>query len=709
MAKRQSSSEISEDLLLKCSVCKKFLKEPKLLACLHSACSDCINKERVALKGQVTCPLCDHITIILATHTLDDLPTPFHISDLIEEHHVESSEAKRNVCSECGRRSPSQHCTICGLICTGCVESHKNMKTFESHVLSSLSKGGQITIRNCKHGKQLEFYCRSCSKVCCEVCTCVREHSDNVIAVREMKHEEVTRLCKVLSERESITEEKLKDVHKLMGEVQNEGTSACKRIESIWADLLKVLEEHKSSLQKKIRKIEEEKLAAIESQECELHSFVDSIKHVEDAVALCVNSKNPVSKATCSNFLKNRMGDKIQEFESMPMEVCTIPEIKVLQSSELENLLKDHITVVSPANLALCSVEGPAVHSGIVGQTNKFTLHTVYGDKQPCMEKQNVKAELIHHSLCKAIPCTVEYPGTGNRYDIIYTVMERGRYELTVSVNGDSLPECPYELTVFIDPKEMKSYKKINNLVQPYQVAFTSKNEMLVTQKGNNSIKRLQSDDRHQNTPFIIDSQRNMSDFKPTGIAIDEQDNVYVSYENKGSIMKFDIHGKVQNRTSDGELHRPGRLFYRENTKEIFVCERGKDRIQVYNTNLEQVREFAAGIRCSSVTCDKDGTTYVADKNGCNILKFSEEGVRIREIFPPKALSAPRGVCLQNGYMFVADRDNGRIAIFSNYSAQNPEIVNTVTLLDQDLGSVISDVYGYIYVCNERYNYILVL
>lgn len=103
--------------------------------------------------------------------------------------------------------------------------------------------------------------------------------------------------------------------------------------------------------------------------------------------------------------------------------------------------------------------------------------------------------------------------------------------------------------------------------------------------------------------------------------------------------MKIDLSGTVHRSTEGSvkeELRRPGRLFYCENTNEIFVCERGKDQIRVYNTELQEVRVFAEGIRCSSVTCDcdVDGITYVADKNGCNIRAWA--GVQIAiQLFSP--------------------------------------------------------------------------
>lgn len=70
--------------------------------------------------------------------------------------------------------------------------------------------------------------------------------------------------------------------------------------------------------------------------------------------------------------------------------------------------------------------------------------------------------------------------------------------------------------------------------------------------------------------------------------------------------------------------------------------------------------------------------------------KFSENGEPLGELFESKELSAPRGVCLQNSFMFVA-------VALGNYSTK-------LTLL-YCLIRTLSDVHGYIYTCNERWCY----
>ena len=71
-------------------------------------------------------------------------------------------------------------------------------------------------------------------------------------------------------------------------------------------------------------------------------------------------------------------------------------------------------------------------------------------------------------------------------------------------------------------------------------------------------------------------------------------------------------------------------------------------------------------------------------------------------------MKSPRGFCIQNGFMFISDRDNSRVAIFEDY-ASNPRLVKELKEEEHDFGSVSIDRDGYIYICNERVHKIMKL
>lgn len=693
MAKRQCSS----DSLLRCSICHDLLQNPRLLDCLHCVCFECIRKS-FALNKWVVCPDCEHMT---EKEDLKELAIPFHISDIRD-----SRQAKRK-CLECDKnREPSEYCSVCGPICDTCTDSHKTMKTFKEHELSSLERK-QANRPKCPHGKNLDFYCKKCLIVCCEKCTCFSKDDHECILVDTLTYDDLLASLAGLKEHGLKMEKFSGELGELMNGVSKEHKQANERIDDIWGKLLPGLEEQRKALEGKTAEIRGEKLSALREQQNKLNKLAGRIRHIDDVVQTCLLSENSASKASCFNAFINCLQKEIKVCENMPMEACTISKIEIIDSSSsLCQFLEQHIYAVSPADISKCSAIGLAMHSGTVDRVEKFTVKTAYANGRPCIEKQRVEARLLPEECIKVVSGPDQ-----STYEVTYTAKGRGEHELSVTVNGEHIPESPFMLTIFMNPKdEVKQLKKINNLDQPYQVAFTSKNELLVTQKGNNSIKKLRGDDHGCSASFNINLGFGTCTFKPTGIAIDKHDHLYVSSENMGCIVKTDTDGMVLCKTGE-ELRRPGRLYYDRRTDSIFVCERGKDQIRVYDTELKKSQIFASNIhvRCSSVTCDEDGTTYVADKNGYNIHKFDKDGKHLGKLFEDsKELSAPRGVCLQNGYMFIADRDHDRIAIVRNYSA-SPEIMNELVLLDQDFGSIIADAHGYIYVCNERYNYILVL
>jgi tripartite motif-containing protein 2/3 len=534
-----------------------------------------------------------------------------------------------------------------------------------------------------------------------------------MISVEEINLRDLIPSLGKLKKWESEVEKAMSKIEDLIGNaVPREVSRADEELKRLQEDLLRDLKDHNSLLAERKDTIRKAKTIELKKQRHELNRLTDSISHIHETVTSCLDSDNASSKASCRKFFLDSIQEKLLELEAVSLEPCAVEDVKVLGGrSDILQFLRDHVDVVSPADPTKCTAVG-ALHSGTVGRTNELALQTQYRNSQPCFERQNVAANLEHCSSGRVFPCTVEQDaGKIGVYIITYQAKERGRYKLVISVNGDSVCGSPFDVTMykfFGKGVEVVPHKKINNLSQPFQVAFTTSNEMLVTQKGTNSIKKLQSNDCSKTFDVRDRKHTILNTFKPTGIAIDKENNVYVSYENIGSILKFDIHGEMQEKTPDGELHRPGRLFYCERTKELLVCERGEDRVQVYDSKLNQVRQFADGIRCSSVTCDEDGTAYVADKNGCNIHKFDSEGNCMGQLFEDKKLRAPRGICLQNGHMFIADRDNSRVIIVDNYST-SPEIVNEYPLSDQDFGSVATDVNGYVYICHERYDYVLVL
>ncbi|MDF2557778.1 MAG: repeat containing protein [Bacillales bacterium] len=122
----------------------------------------------------------------------------------------------------------------------------------------------------------------------------------------------------------------------------------------------------------------------------------------------------------------------------------------------------------------------------------------------------------------------------------------------------------------------------------------------------------------------------------PNGIAIDKENNIYVSDTGRSRIIVYDDKGKFLKEITGAK---------KEGGKSILVCPRG-------------------------IVVDKDGTIYVVDSlghsifgfnsKGDNVFKFGKLGNEAGQFFVPNGLFLE-----EDGSIFVTDTINERIQIFN--------------------------------------------
>ena len=192
-----------------------------------------------------------------------------------------------------------------------------------------------------------------------------------------------------------------------------------------------------------------------------------------------------------------------------------------------------------------------------------------------------------------------------------------------------------------------------------------------------------------------------------TGIAVaKEEGSVFVAYDKPCSIVKYDQHGRVQCETyckdSNNQLKRPGRIELTEDESELYVCDRGNERVVIFDTNLKLKRVFPLQGLMSGVAFgvfNGEQLVFLSDKNKNIIYKCRSNG-EVIACLGESILKAPRGLLIKDGYIYVSDRNNSRIVVFEGTT--NQATFGHI----HDCGSITVDRNGYIYVCSERDNQI---
>ena len=286
-------SKISKDHL-ECPICTNRFEDPKVLDCLHSFCTVCLNelKERQDPQDtfKIPCPLCRQETT-LKENGVTDLPNDFKLSALVEEVTLQEklmegqgSEVKCQACDDEDNQAVSQ-CMECNhLLCQECHRQHKRMALMKSHQIYMLAqlRSGEITYKSkirdyipkcLKHPDQnLNIYCNTCQQLECTTCT-VLDHGNpkhDLISIPEALDkckQEVAELIAKAEQNKAEIITAMKEASKSRNKLESAFADTKKKISTKVAKELARIREEEQTLEQEADKIFKDRIKTFETAE----------------------------------------------------------------------------------------------------------------------------------------------------------------------------------------------------------------------------------------------------------------------------------------------------------------------------------------------------------------------------------------------------------------------------------------------------------
>ena len=261
-----------------------------------------------------------------------------------------------------------------------------------------------------------------------------------------------------------------------------------------------------------------------------------------------------------------------------------------------------------------------------------------------------------------------------SQYEVSYTPVSRGQHKLHVQVNDREINGSPFTVIVYPDPRQLDlPVRTVTGLDGPYGIAFNSHQEMIVSELQGNKLSIF--DIRGQKIRTFGscgDSPDQM--IRPTGIATDDTDNIYVSSQHK--LQKFTSSGELikcvgKKGWKEGEFYTPRGVTLYDN--QVYVCDCDNHRIQVFDLDLNFVRSIGS---CGKgrgefntpldVEFDTAGNMYVADGRNRRVQVLDTSGQFIRAFGQEGEGKSrqPSGLHIVDKYVYVSDRDGHCIVVY---------------------------------------------
>ena len=337
-------------------------------------------------------------------------------------------------------------------------------------------------------------------------------------------------------------------------------------------------------------------------------------------------------------------------------------------------------------NSVCCSksyATGDGLKTATIGEEATATLHARDKDDRECDALvQDVSASLVCTRDSTTVKCDIKREGMST-HTVSYRPTTRGRHQLYLKINGKIVKGSPH--TVIIRPNLQvigNPVKVTTGLNKPWGVMTDSKGRNIVTESSGNRVSIFSPEwDKIQSLGSGNRiSTEGQSSF-PTGVTVDDDDNIYVVDTNNHRIQKFSSDGRfvasVGTRGSNPlEFIFPFGIGFNKKNGKLYVCDNDNHRIQVLETDLTHHCSFGSRgsgnkqFNCPyNIALDRDGNVYLADEHDHHIQVFTPEGQYLRMFGSlgtgPGELCEPAGVAIDGDQVYVTEYSNDRVSVFN--------------------------------------------
>ena len=561
-------------------------------------------------------------------------------------------------------------------------------------------------------GAKSEAFCRQCTDFICS--DCVELHGvlkvfagHNVVTLRSKKlKDSFAQLAKIQTDISAAT----KEVEKVEREISEQHKVAAGTIEQSFKQLHETLRKRERELLIKVSELKEQKLDILGAQKMGFALATSEIQGLMGFVERSVKNTTEEEFTSLQQHIQEQtqeMCNKHERIGLIPVEVANIG-VRVACVEGIADLCqKNAEVVVLPAGPTIFKAEGRGTKVAEVGKSAHFTVRTEYQNGQLCEEIQLIEAELKSIVMNSVIHATVTSTGRGV-YEVTYTPEVRGRHTLIIKVKGTQIAGSPFQVFARIHPTQLGTpVRVVRGVCYPWGIALNSKQQFIVAEWGE---KRVTVFDR-KGTKVQTITCENFS--HPNGVAVDKDDNIYVSDKSHSTIFKFTKEGvlmKVAGRegTQAGEFSGLG--IVKIINDKLYVCDRGNNRVQILNTNLEYLNSFGCHGNGdgqfdwpSDIAQDGAGNLYVTDSDNNRVQVF-DDNEHFSSTFSARhgasaPLNRPRGICVGfDQFVYVCDHWNECVSVFKT----SGEFVTSIGRRFRYPGGIAIDDDGFVYVNNHE-------
>ena len=690
---------------LSCPVCLITFTDPKQLPCLHSFCLHCLNGiQRTSGRHDIiTCPECRKESRVPSSGNLKDLPTSFRINSLLDVLAIKECNTTGAKCGNCDKKSAhSLYCfQCCAFWCDDCISAHNiirankehrvlAIKDFQDQDIEDVLKRPAFCGKPGHEKKELEFFCRSCKEPICSSCAATIHDGHVKILLEEAANERKAEAKTVIESQKEKAQQmrnKIFQVDQNRAKIQEKIANVKRSAQQFADNMMAVIEAKKQEIFNSAENPGKQSLEQLGIQKSEFEKQAQKTETaVEKAEALLKRSTS-AEIAQLDKSLKTIFPEEVKhEGEHVDCDLEGLRRFifekneKLLEKATAEGIgsLK---TFLSKTEAQQSNAEGNGISEVIVGLEAQFVLTTKNDEGEQCYEAHDCVTVKMRNR--QGQDCATEVRVEDNQdgsYKISYFAKETGRCHLSVKVNEEHVHGSPFAVQLKARKfRPVVSFGQLGSgagmLIFPWGVAVNKRDEIAVTDAGNNRIQVFSSDGTYLRSFGTKGDKQGELNY-PLGIAFDlTNGNILVADRENHCVQLFSEQGEYLNQFGgkgnlDHQLLFPVGLSV-DSHRNVTVADSGNKVIKIFSHNghfLRKIGEegsFNQLWHCVQygnyliVSDSGENCIKVFNKDGNILYKFGKKGSGDGEFDNPFGLSVNKA-----GHLMVCDRGNHRVQVF---------------------------------------------
>ena len=477
-----------------------------------------------------------------------------------------------------------------------------------------------------------------------------------------------------LNEKQEEAEHALESLEDNEKQINEQKANIKREIDKKFSELEDILRKRKSDL---IKGLDDYAKTELETQRIKICKILAQISD-------CLADVEQGTKST--EELRMQIQLLTIELNQEPIQPClqADPALVDIQNHQLREACKELGEIVSDNTVYSknCYASGKGSKFAIAGKQASLEVQLKTRGGSECSHEIIPTAVLVNSKTrqeihCEVVPCEE----SSGQCKITYQPHQRGKYSLHIRVNGRHIQGSPYPIAVTPSLESLStpnSYRVVDGLKGPCHTATNSNGQIIVSEFNGHKVRVIAPENLEFINEFGELGKEDKQFNQPSGVAVDEQDNIYVADDDNNRIQKFKpdghFHSKVGSEQAGGKLqfHYPLGIYFNRTDHCLYVCDQGNKRIQVITTDLKFVRFIGDGLlqEPKYVAFDDSNNLYVTDSaSACSnhrVLVFTDKGHLIRTIRHDTQLKQPYGIAIDsNNIVYVSETSQNRISMFT--------------------------------------------